>query len=110
MLFKMIPEIYAGNLPEDVRTELIDWNDELCFHGDGGCVFTLHDNDAVKLPLFIAWMVEIGAWTKEQVSFPTYNGFCSEMGYSIDPPYAFYKEFNAKYGNKRMLSVAMTGT
>lgn len=57
---KLIPQFYAGNLPEPVREELLAWDDELCFHGDGGCVFIVRDYDRPKLPVFLKWLSENG--------------------------------------------------
>lgn len=67
-LFEMIPKIYAGDLPHEVEDELMKWDEELCFHGDGGCVFRVSSYGAEELPLFINWMVKIGAWTSEQAA------------------------------------------
>lgn len=110
MSFEMIPCIYAGDLPNDVENELRDWNDELCLHGDGGCVFSVYAENMKEIPLFVAWMIKIGAWTVEQTNLPCYDNFCKEMGFNSGEPYHF-KEFNAKIGNANLsLSVAMTGT
>lgn len=68
MSFKTIPCIYAGDLPNDVENELQDFNDELCFHGDHGCVFRIWEHQLEKVPLFLAWMIEIGAFTAEQIN------------------------------------------
>lgn len=57
---KLIPQFYAGDLPELVEEELRDWQDELCFHGDGGCVFVVRADDRAKLPLFIEWLSQNG--------------------------------------------------
>lgn len=53
---KFIPKFYAGDLPKLVEEELRTWQDDLCFHGDGGCVFVIRDYDRVKLPLFLKWL------------------------------------------------------
>lgn len=62
--FKMIPCIYAGNLPVNVQEELeeVYQHSNLCFHGDGGCVFLVYKEKLDKLILFKAWMIEIEAW------------------------------------------------
>ncbi len=66
--FIMIPKIYAGDLPREVEEELQSWDQELCFHGDGGCVFHIRNYDLNEVSLFIKWMIEIGAWTETQVN------------------------------------------
>lgn len=116
-LFKMIPAIYAGDLPDDVEGELRSWNEELCFHGDSGSVFTLSGEALERLPCFIAWMLEIGAWTKSDVDLPTYKKFETETGYASlqavgqENYTAYFTEYHKWVGQRnRFLTVAMTGT
>ena len=59
-LIKLIPQFWAGDLPELVKKELRAWQDDLCFHGDGGCVFEIRGPDYAKLPLFLKWLSENG--------------------------------------------------
>mgnify|MGYP001590781702 CR=1 FL=1 len=107
--FKMIPAIDAGDLPSDVEKELMNWNEELCFHGDGGCVFYLDGDNLERLPLFTSWMLSIGAWTMEDIKLPSYKLFAQEHNL-LDSPRdyaAYYKWCN---GRQQYLKVAMTGT
>lgn len=111
--FSMIPKIYAGDLPEDVETELMSWSDELCYHGDNGCVFSLSGDTIKEIPLFVAWMIEIGAWNQEQVKLPCYKDFCLERGLNPSGEPYHFDEFYKHYGTdttSHYLSVAMTGT
>jgi len=60
-LFENIPCIYAGDLPFEVSGELLDWNEEVPLHESTGVLY--FDYGAIEsVPLFRAWMVEIGAW------------------------------------------------
>lgn len=110
-LFTMIPEISAVDLPDPVENELRDWNEELCFHGDGGCVFTIGPESMKELPLFRAWMIEIGAWTEREAHTITYEDFCKEHGLNErGEPWHFDEYYKFLDGRPRHLSVAMTGT
>jgi hypothetical protein len=103
--FQNIPCIYAGDLPQDVLLELQEYDEELCFHGDGGCVFRISAHVLENLPLFKAWMIEIGAWTEDDVNLADWGLFMEAN------PGKTYQEFLAETApRKQYLKVAMTGT
>ncbi len=109
-----IPCIYAGDLPQEVEDEMrATFGDELCYHGDGGCVFYAKKKDLDAAPLFKAWMIEGGWWTEEEADLTSYEEYClannlNESG----EPYHFkeYFEYKKISGKEDSLQVAMTGT
>ena len=64
--FDMVPVIYAGDLPNDVEHELQVWDDEVALHYSTG-VYSIWPDSREELPLFIAWMISIGAWSQADV-------------------------------------------
>ena len=109
----MIPCIYAGDLPYEVEEEMMAWNDELCYHGDGGCVFHVKAEDIAKLPLFKEWMIEQGWWTAEEANLVSYEEYCRVNSLSYPAPANHFKEYYAwlqAQSRNESLKVAMTGT
>jgi hypothetical protein len=111
--FEMIPCIYAGDLSWSASNELSDWNDELCLHGDGGCVFYFHTRDIERLPHFTAWLIEVGIVTQEVLdNMPSIERYCSKMGISSkdlnSKVYSDYRDFCN--GRKDYFKLAMQGT
>jgi hypothetical protein len=109
--FEMIPCIYAGSLPRKVSEELSDWSDELCLHGDGGCVFTIRDFK--RLPLFKAWLIEVGIITQEDLDqMPSLEKYCNEIGITIgsatSQTFIDYRKY--KGDRKEFIKIAMQGT
>ena len=112
MSYKLIPCIYAGNLPSPVRDELQEWNDELCFHGDGGCVFTIRFSDIEQLKLFIEWMVSIDVWRLEETDLVSFSRWQQMTGKheSSTENYILYNTWRKEWHFNENLTVAMTGT
>lgn len=111
MQFKMIPCIYSGHLPDDVREELRDWNDLLCFHGDGGCVFRIDEDDLKDVPKFIQWLLSIGAIGNKDANIISFATWCNDnkKEMAVDS----YKEYALLISQgvyRQHLEIAMTGT
>jgi len=109
--FEMIPCIYAGDLPRKVSRELSDWNDELCLHGDGGCVFTIRDFK--RLPLFKDWIIEVGITTQEALDeMPSLEKYCNEIGVALEnvTSQVFNDYYSYKGDRKEFVKIAMQGT
>ncbi len=104
MKFRMIPYIQVVDLPQPVEEELAEWNDELPFHSATG-VFHVRRDTMERLPLFRAWMIEIGAWTEAETNLGDFATFRAEF------PAGDWTAYQAWLGDRKdRLSVAMAGT
>lgn len=109
--FELIPCIYAGNLPQNVGEEMRAWQDDLCYHGDGGCVFHVQGDDVAKLPLFLAWLVEIGACKEEDTRLVSTTQFLAGRPDLKGYPDGWYQEYQTWRGDRpETITLAMTGT
>lgn len=108
--FKMVPVVYAGDLSPDIENELMEWDDEIALHYSTG-VYSLERDDVEKLPLFVAWMIEIGAWTAENVDLPSYEKYCKDHNLTSSGEPHHYKEFYSWLdGRKTSVDFGLTGT
>jgi len=112
--FEMIPCIYAGNLPMNVSYELGNfYDDRICLHGDGGCVFYFHTQDIERLPLFTAWLIETEIVTQEFLdNMPSLERYCNKMGILLkDLNSKVYRDYHDYCnGRKDYIKLAMQGT
>lgn len=109
--FQMIPCIYAGDLPFDVEDELREWNDELCFHGDAGCVFRISESDLDSLPKFIEWLLSIKAISMQDTDLVEFSTWCYRNNREITPEaYKKYILHRDRGDYRQYITIAMTGT
>ena len=113
----MIPCIYAGDLPPEVEDEMRNNGydgDYVCFHGDGGCVFSVGGKDLKNLPLFKQHMIDCGAWDKDgpEAKMTYYEDYLTIFNLNTGEPYHFEEYWAWMKENSLIDStqVAMTGT
>jgi hypothetical protein len=112
--FEMIPCIYAGDLPMNVSYELGNfYDDKICLHGGGGCVFYFHVRDIDRLPLFAAWIVEAGIITQvDLANMPSIERFCNKIGIALEnATSSTYRDYHYYCGGRKdYIKLAMQGT
>lgn len=86
--FSTAPIIDSINIPLEIKEELRKWNDEIAYSLHCGTgIYWIHAEDAERMPKFIAWMKEIGAWTN--IDFTSWGEF------SRNNPGKNYTDFEA---------------